>query len=139
MNIKSKQRLVGWTPLTDLENKTPSFGDIAIHSSSYQSLSITLPYEEGELRIEFKDARFFMTSWDGDPNPILSLEEAASRPSDLLKIEASRWLSSAHFSLDIESSFQSSDKPWEHFCIVARERSLHVAARDDIEALWVSE
>lgn len=124
MVIMSEQRLAGWTPLPNLEGMTPSFGDITIHSPHHQNLKVTLPYEEGELRIEFMDARTF--------------EDAASRPGELFKVEASRWLSSAYFSLDLESSLRlTSEKPGEHFCILSGERSLRVAARDDIEALWV--
>ncbi len=137
--VINEQRLVGWTPLPELQGKTPSFGDIGIHSARHQTLTVTLPYKESDLRIEFKDTRAFMTSWDGDPNPFLTFEEAASRPSDLLKVEGSRWLSSDYFSLDVESSLQTSDKAWEHFCILSGERSLHVAARDDIQTFWVAE
>jgi hypothetical protein len=137
MQQEDTQRLVAWEP-TALDGRTPSFGDIAICSSQSQRLSVTLPFEEGHLRIEFKDARAFMTSWDGDRNPFLTFEEAASRPSDLLKVEGSRWLASC-FCLDIESSLRSSEAPWEHFCILSGERSLHVAARNDIEAVWTAQ
>jgi hypothetical protein len=139
METANMQRLVDWMPLPELKGKTSSFGDIVIESPCHQRLSVMLSYEDGSLRVEFKDARAFMTSWDGDPNPFLTFEEAASRPSDMCKVEASRWLSSGYFSLDIESSHRASDQPWEHFCILSGERSLHVAARDDIEALWVTE
>jgi hypothetical protein len=139
METGNKQRLLDWVPLTELEGKTPSFGDISIDSPSQQRLSLTLPYEEGTLRIEFKDVRAFMTTWDGDRNPFLTLEEAVSRPSDMCKVEASRWLSSGYFSRDIESSLRASEMPWEHFCILSGARSVHVAARDDVEASWVAE
>lgn len=139
MESETKQRLVDWMPLAELEGKTPSFGDISIESPSHQRLSITLPYEEGTLRIDFKDARAFMTSWDGDQNPFLTVEEAASRPNEMFKVEGSRWLSSGHFSLDIESSHRISERPWEHFCILSGERSVHVAARDNVEALWAAD
>lgn len=135
---ENMQRLVLWTPLDGLEGKTPSFGDFQIDSPSSEKLLIILPYQEGTLRIEFNDTRAFMTSWDGDPSPFLTLEEAISRPSDLCRAEGSRWLSSEHFSLDVDSSVRASNKAWEHFCIFSAERSLHVAARDDISALWIS-
>ncbi|KEO88641.1 hypothetical protein EH31_16935 [Erythrobacter longus] len=95
MEIQSEQRLIEWIPLEEASGNTPSFGDIAMQSGNYQALVVTLPYEEGSLTVEFKDVRAFMTSWDGDPNPVLTFEEAASRPADLIKIEASRWLSDA--------------------------------------------
>ena len=139
MESENKQRLVDWMPLAELKGKAPSFGDISIESPSHQSLSIRLPYEEGTLRIEFKDARAFMTSWDGDQNPFLTVEEAVARQSDMCKVEGSRWLSSAHFSLEIESSLRASPRPWEHFCILSGERSVHVVARDDVEASWIAE
>ena len=139
MKTQSTQRLIDWMPLPDLRLKTQSFGAIAIESPRQQELSVRLPYEEGVLRIEFKDARAFLTSWDGDPNPYLTFEEAAARPSDMFKVDASRWLSSDWFYLDCESSLQLSDKPWEHFCIISSERSLHVAARDEIDVQWVAE
>jgi hypothetical protein len=134
MHSENTQRLVAWEP-TDFNGRTPSFGDIVICSPQSQQLSVTLPFEEGDLRIEFKNARAFMSSWDGDPNPFLTIEEAASRPSDLLKVENSRWLASC-FSLDVESSLQASDAPWTHFWIVSGERSLHVAARDEVQLIW---
>lgn len=139
MEIKSEQQLVDWDPYPDISGKTPSFGDIAIRSTNSQTLIVTLPYEEGELRVEFKDVRAFLTTWDGDPDPFLTFEETALRPSDLFKVQASRWLSSDNFYLDSESSLQSSGKPWQHYCILSGERALHVAARDLIVALWVPE
>lgn len=134
MLSENTQRLIAWEPIA-LDGRTPSFGDIVICSPRSQQLSVTLPFEEGDLRIDFKDARAFMTSWDGDPNLFLTFEEAASRPSDLLRIEQSRWLASC-FYLDIESSHRASEAPWMHFCILSGERSLHIAARDEIEAIW---
>ncbi|CAA9525466.1 MAG: hypothetical protein AVDCRST_MAG31-1890 [uncultured Sphingomonas sp.] len=123
-------------PSQEAVGKTPSFGNIEVDSRDYQTLCVALAYKEGKLRLQFNDVRAFMTSWDGDPNPFLTFEEASSRPSDLLKVERSRWLASEHFHLDIDSS-DTSAKPWEHFYLVASERSLHVAARDDVEATWV--
>jgi hypothetical protein len=134
MQFENTQRLVAWEP-TSFVGRTPSFGDIVIHSEHIQQLCVTLPFEEGDLQLEFKDARAFMTSWDGDPNPFLTFDEAASRPGDLLRIEGSRWLASC-FYLEIESSLQAKDDSWMHFCILSSERSLHVAARDDIEVIW---
>jgi hypothetical protein len=136
MQPQNAQRLVAWEP-ADFDGKRPSFGDFVICSSQSHRLSVTLPFEEGDLRLVFKNARAFMTSWDGDPNPLLTFDEAASRPSDLLKVKKSRWLAS-FFYLDIESSLGTSESPWEHFCILSGERSLHVAARDDIEAAWIA-
>lgn len=137
MDAEHSQQLVEWTPCAGLKDKSPKFGDIAIYSPRSQRIVVTLPFEDGDLRIEFKDARALMTSWDGDPNPFLTFEEAKSRPSDLLKIEGSRWLASS-FHSDVESSFRSSEAAWEHFCILSGERSLHVAARDDIEVSWTA-
>lgn len=134
MHSDNTQRLIAWKP-TSFEGRVPSFGNIVIHSKQSQQLTVTLPFDEGNLRIEFKDARAFMTSWDGDPNPFLTFDEAATRPADLLRIEESRWLASC-FQLDIESSLQVKEAPWVHFCILSGERSLHVAARDEIEAAW---
>lgn len=139
METQSEQQLIEWVPLEEAIGKIPSFGDIAIQSSDYQTLIVTLPYEEGNLTVKFTDVRAFMTSWDGDPNPVLTFEEAALRPGDLFKIETSRWLSETYFFLDSESSIQSSEQPWQHFCFMSGERSLHVAARDFIEASWIAE
>lgn len=135
MKTEQTQRLVKWQPLDGLHAKIPPFGDIDICSPHSQSLVVTLPFEERELRIEFKHARAFMTSWDGDPNPFLTFEEAVSRPGDLLMVEGSRWLASC-FSVDIESSLATSEEAWEHFCILSEERSLHIAARNIVEATW---
>ena len=132
------QQLIEWNPLPELDQKASSFGDIAIVSPYHQRLSVVLEYGEGALHIEFNDVRAFMTSWDGDPDSFLTHEEAISRPSDLCKVEASRWLASGNLRLDVESSLRTSQRPWEHFYIVSGERSLHVAARDDIEASWVA-
>jgi len=137
MTAQKKQTLIPWTPMENDVGKTPSFGDIAIESAAHQKLVVTLPYEEGKLRLQFNDVRAFMTSWDGDPNPFLTFEEGGQRPSKLLKVQESRWLASQHFYLDIESSIQSSASPWEHFYILASERSIHIAARDDIESSWM--
>jgi hypothetical protein len=138
MEPENTQRLVAWKPVADLDAKTPSFGDMAVCSPQNERVVVTLLFEGSDLRIEFKDARAFMTSWDGDPNPFLAFEEAKSRPSDLLKVEGSRWLASC-FYLDIESSLRSSEAPWEHFCILSGERSRHVAARNDIEVVWTAQ
>lgn len=134
MHSEYTQRLVAWEPI-DFGSRTPSFGDFVICSPQSQRISVTLPFEKGDLLIRFKVARAFMTSWDGDPNPFLTFDEAASRPSDLLRVEGSRWLASC-FYLDIESSLRHSEAPWMHFCILSGERSLHIAARDEIEAVW---
>lgn len=136
MAAEKKQTLIPWAPMEGISGRTPSFGDITMESAAYQTLVVILPYEEGKLRLRFNDVRAFMTSWDGDPNPFLTFEEARERPSELLKVEESRWLSSQHFYLDIESSIQRSESPWEHFYILASERSVHIAARDNIEASW---
>lgn len=138
METQNVQRLVGWMPLPELEGKMPPFGDIGIESPNHQRLLVTLPYDERALLIEFRDVRAFMTSWDGDPNPFVTFEEALSRPSYLCKVEGSRWLSSSYFYLDIESSTKTTEQPWEHFYILSGERSLHIAARDDVEAAWVT-
>lgn len=138
MRTDTRQRLVAWVPAPEVASKAPLFGDVSIVSPEHQKLSVTLPYEEGELHLHFKDVRAFMTCWDGDPNPFLTIAEATARPSNLFKVEGSRWLSSQHFSLDIESSTRVSDAPWEHFCILSGERSLHVAARSDLQANWVA-
>lgn len=138
MRTDAQQRLVDWVPAPDVTSKTPSFGDLSIISPEHQQLFVTLPYEEGKLHLHFKDVRAFVTSWDGDLNPFLTVAEATARLSNLFKGEGSRWLSSEHFSLDIESSIRASDAPWEHFCILSGERSLHVAARDDVDVTWVA-
>ena len=139
METESEQQLIEWVPLPEVSGNTPSFGDIAMQSSNHQTLIVTLPYEEGTLMIEFKDVRAFMTTWDGDPNSVLTFEEAALRPGDLFRIETSRWLSETYFFLDSESSIQTSEQPWQHFCSMSGQRSLHVAARDSIEASWTAE
>lgn len=135
METDQTQRLVKWQPVDGLEARIPSFGDIDICSPYSQKLVVTLPFEEGQLRIEFKHARAFMTSWDGDPNPFLTFEESVSRPNDLLMVEGSRWLASC-FNLDLESSLTVSKEAWEHFCIISGERSLHIAARNNVQSTW---
>lgn len=137
MTTEQMQTLVDWVPLAELDGKVSSFGDFAVDSPAHQRLSVTLPYEEGTLHLNFKDVRAFMTVWDGDPFPFIPFGESAARPSDLLKVVASRWISSGYFTLEAESSIRDSDAPWEHFWILSGARSLHVAARDDIEATWV--
>jgi hypothetical protein len=132
---ENEQRLVAWS-IADAAGQTPSFGDMEIESPSQQKLVVTLPYEGGKLRICFNDVRSFMTSWDGDPSPFLTRDEVLSRPSELLRVEGSRWLSSGSFYLDVESSILASTNRWQHFFVLCSERSLHVAARDDIETAW---
>lgn len=139
MKTQSEQQLIEWLPLAVARANTSSFGDFAVQSNDYQTLIVTLPYEEGTLTVAFKDVRAFMTKWDGDPDPVLTFDEAAQRPSDLFKVENSRWLSGAYFFFGSESSAQTSDLRWEHFCIMSGERSLHVAARDSIEASWTTQ
>lgn len=129
-----EQHLVEWTPHSALGGECRSFADIAIHSPEHQKLLVVLLCEEGELRIEFKDVRAFLTFWDGDPNPLLTFKETASRPANLFRIEGSCWLASDLFYLDCESSFSASEEEWRHFCIIANERSIHIAARDQVEA-----
>ncbi len=82
MHSELTQRLVAWEPIS-LVGRTPSFGDFVIHREHGEQLSVKLPFEEGDLHIEFKNARGFMTSWDGDPNPFFTFEEAAPRAPDL--------------------------------------------------------
>tara|TARA_R110000824_G_scaffold33596_1_gene107628 strand:+ start:151 stop:615 length:465 start_codon:yes stop_codon:yes gene_type:complete len=137
MTTTKEQRLIAWTPIDSVSGKSPSFGEVSMESPDYQTLMVTLPYDEGKLRLQFNDVRAFMTSWDGDSNPYVTFEDARGRPDDLLKVENSRWLASPHFYLDIESSIQMSEAPWEHFIILASERSIHIAARDSIEASWI--
>ena len=137
MNAITEQQLVPWSPFQDLGAGTPSFGDIEIESRACDTLVVTLPFEDGKLRLGFNDVRAFTTSWDGDPNPFITNEESAKRPSDLLKVEQSRWLASNHFNLDVESGTAVRAEPWRHFYIVAQERSLQIAARDDVEATWL--
>jgi hypothetical protein len=136
MAANTEQRLVAWNPSEEAARATPSFGDIEVESPNSRTVVLTLPYEEGKLRLLFKDVRAVMTSWDGDPNPFVTFKEAAARPSALMKVEGSRWLASGHFHLDIESS-DTSVSSWEHFYALASERSVHVAARDDLEATWM--
>lgn len=131
------QQLLSWVPCS-AEGRTPSFGDINIESASSQTLDVTLPFKEGKLIIRFNDVRAFATSWDGDPNPFLTNEEAMHRPSDLLRVERSRWLASEFFSLEVESGSRLPIGPWQHFCIIAQDRSVHIAARDDVVTNWVS-
>ncbi len=135
MPIEEVQRLVRWLPSVEVAERTPSFGDIEIVSLDYCTLRLSLPYEEGKLLLQFNDARAFMTEWDGDPNPFLNFREAGNRTGDLFKVERSRWLASGHFNLGIEPS-RTSDQPWEHFLILASERSIHVAARENISIEW---
>ncbi|WP_426020780.1 hypothetical protein [Brevundimonas sp. DWR2-3-1b1] len=136
MAANSKQQLVPWNPNEKAARATPSYGDVELESPNCRTLILTLPYEEGKLRLLFKDVRAFMTSWDGDPNPFVTFKEAAARPSALMKVKESRWLASGHFHLDVESSDISANA-WEHFYALASERSVHVAAREDVEAAWI--
>jgi hypothetical protein len=115
---------------------TPSIGDIKIESPNQGTLIITLPFEEGKMLIHFKEVRAFLTRWDGDPDPYLTHDKIVERPGDLVKVEDSRWLTSENFSLDIECSRGSTTMQWEHFIVVASDRSLHIAARDRVEAIW---
>lgn len=137
MTAKTKQRLVAWTPDEVAASETPYFGEVDLQSPDYRTVRLDLPYEEGKLRLLFKDVRALMTSWDGDPDPFVTFEEAAARPGALAIVEESRWLASDSFALGIESSGIVGSKPWVHFYILADGRSVHIAARDDVEASWV--
>lgn len=134
MQSGNGQRLIAWQ-LAEAIGHTPSFGDVAVFSAQAQEVSLILPFLEGEVHLKFRDARALMTSWDGDPNSFLTLEEATSRPSDLLKVENSRWLVT-QFNQDLQSSLEFSDAPWIHFCIFSEERSIHIAARDYVDVAW---
>ena len=123
-----EQRLLAWGPVPELKT-----GDFAMTSGSHGRLSVSLPLDEGSLTLDFHDVRAFFTKWDGDFCPFLTFEEAAGRPSDLFKVQPSRWLCSNEFYLESESSLHISDEPWEHFCVLANERSLHIAARDSVD------
>lgn len=137
MMAKTKQRLVAWSPREFAASETPYFGEIDLQSPDFQTVRLDLPCEEGKLRLLFKDVRALMTSWDGDPNPFVTFEEAAARPGPLAIVEESRWLASDSFALGVESSGVVSSKPWMHFYILADGRAVHIAARDDIEATWI--
>ena len=133
-----KQKLVPWEPVLQISRKTLFVEDISICSPEHQKLSVNLRFQEGDLSLHFNDTRAFWTSWDGDPNPFMTFDESSQRPSWLVKVEESRWLASEYFSLDLESSCQVSETPWEHFYILANDRSIHIAARDDLEANWTT-
>jgi hypothetical protein len=135
MDDTEGQRLIAWE-LAEGVGQTPSFGDFELVSPKHQELSLVLFFEEGQLRVDFHDVRAFEAQWDGDTSRFFTSDELRGRPSELLRVEGSRWLASEHFTLDIESSVQGSPKRWEHFCVLASERSLHVAARDDISSVW---
>lgn len=135
MSSRIDQRFAAWEP-AEAVGKTPSFGEFELESVDCRTLCVTLPYEEGKLRLRFNEVRSFMTSWDGDPNPYLTWEESGARPGNLVTVEGSRWLESGFFTLEIDS-VAASALPWKHFWIVANYRSIHIAARDDIDAEWL--
>ena len=137
MKVIASQRLVAWTPNDAAARGTPSYGDVDLQSPDYRTVRLEVPYEEGKLCLLFKDVRAVMTSWDGDPNPFVTFEEAAARPGPLMIVEGSRWLASDCFHLEVESSGVINSAPWVHFYILADERSVHIAARDPVETTWV--
>lgn len=132
------QKLVVWEPVPQISGITLFVEDLAINSPEHQQLKVDLSFQSGDLSLHFNDVRAFRTGWDGDPDPFMTVQESSQGPSWLTKVEESQWLASDYFALDIESSNEISELPWEHFFILASERSIHIAARDDLEAKWIS-
>lgn len=133
------QRLVSWEPSAEIRGKRTFFQEVAIVSLCHPELTVSLVSSEGRLVLSFAEVRTFMTTWVEDEGIYLTKEEAFDRPSELCKVEDSRWLAYNQLDLKNGPSSQDSEQVWEHFYIRSDERSLHVAARGDIRVTWLQE